>query len=385
MQNSKIAIIMTGLMFFSFPVFGEFDFLEIEGVDDDSTASDTADTQTNTADEKQNTEIAEDNSDDFFGSYIDDVETQEKAVISARRILQQKPKILTLRQRPQFTKKAVSDLNKDTAAPKNSAEENQADDTTTDPQKDFENEDFSDNILSMQQLQERRKQAEEQVKAQREQALIEQKQAAVQQKREELKEKLTPAPFGLYWDATMDEIKELGFELKPAARKDYEQVYQVTNVKQQSNNFRDIIAIFGVDNHLWCIFAQGNLLDDDARASKVLDLYHKYYKALEQKYGNAHQYFTPYKYEEELIEGEGENQKTTVVTHENPLGGDNFLRELQEGKAFLYATFENGTIGATLGVSVDGSGKSYISLDYKNLRLMNKEQNEGYNRLLEDI
>ena len=47
-----------------------------------------------------------------------------------------------------------------------------------------------------------------------------------------------------------------------------------------------------------------------------------------------------------------------------------FLKELQNGEAFLYATFENGKVGAALSVNVDGSGQSYITVEYKNLTIM---------------
>ena len=67
------------------------------------------------------------------------------------------------------------------------------------------------------------------------------------------------------------------------------------------------------------------------------------------------------------------------------MGGDNFLQELQEGKAILYATFQNEKIGVTLGVSVDGAGKSYISIDYKDFALMESEKQTILNKTIEDL
>lgn len=200
-----------------------------------------------------------------------------------------------------------------------------------------------------------------------------------------LKAKYQSAPFGLYWAASQENVKKFGFELLPAERKDYKNVFQVANPQQKNNTFAYIIAIFGMQDKLWCIYAQGIPQEDDAKATKVLALYHRYFEALSAKYGNAEEHFEPYTYEERLIKGEGEKKKVITVTKQNPLGGDNFLQELQEGKAVLYATFQNDKIGVTLGVSVDGDGKSYISVDYKDFALMDSEQQTILNRTIEDL
>lgn len=200
-----------------------------------------------------------------------------------------------------------------------------------------------------------------------------------------LKAKYQSAPFGLYWAASQENIKKFGFEMLPAERKDYKNVFQVVNPQQKNNTFAYIIAIFGMQDKLWCVYAQGIPQEDDAKATKVLALYHRYFEALSAKYGNAEEHFEPYTYEERLIKGEGEKKKVITVTKQNPLGGDNFLQELQEGKAVLYATFQNDKIGVTLGVSVDGDGKSYISVDYKDFALMDSEQQTILNRTIEDL
>ena len=61
------------------------------------------------------------------------------------------------------------------------------------------------------------------------------------------------------------------------------------------------------------------------------------------------------------------------------------IRVLEQGKAVLYATFQNDKIGVTLGVSVDGDGKSYISVDYKDFALMDSEQQTILNKTIEDL
>ena len=58
-----------------------------------------------------------------------------------------------------------------------------------------------------------------------------------------------------------------------------------------------------------------------------------------------------------------------------------FLKELQTGKAELYATFHNSTIGVTLSVYVDEKELGQLVLDYKNLPLMKKEKEAFINTL----
>ena len=269
---------------------------------------------------------------------VDEEQTKENATDSARKLLYQKPEILSLRQNQ------IKSLKESVEAGKALKEK-----------------------------------VENKVKEEKVKELTE------EEKLEILRSQFAVAPLGLYWGASKEDLEKLGFKFKSAERKDYKSVYQVLNPKQKNDTFRQITAIFGVQNKLWCIYAQGQLLKDDAKASQVLELYHKYYKALATKYGNAQQHFSPYTYEEQLIKGEGDKKVVETITKQNPLGGDNFLKELQEGKAILYATFQNDKTGVTLGVSVDGDGNSYISIDYKDFGLLESEKETTLNKAIEDI
>ena len=63
------------------------------------------------------------------------------------------------------------------------------------------------------------------------------------------------------------------------------------------------------------------------------------------------------------------------------MGNTNFLSQLQDGTATLYSTFEGNGIGAALTLNVDGDGKSYIVIDYKNLNILKERENETLNIL----
>ncbi len=303
----------------------------IELLDNESTAPET------------NSQTAEANAaaaTDYLDDYIDGVETEKKAQNTARALLNQKPQILNLRQ---------------------------------------------NEIKTLEKLKERTAEIQKKSQPSVKIETLPDKEETKEEILQKLRDSLQAAPMGLYWAATQEQIQELGFELKPAERKDYKNVFQVLNPQQNNNTFALTTAIFGLQNKLWCIYAQGALLNDDAQASQVLALYRRYYEALSKKYGNAQEHFEPYTYQEQLIEGEGSAKTVRTVTKQNPLGGTNFLKELQEGKAVLYATFKNDEIGVTLGISVDGDGKSSISIDYKNFALMDSEQQTVLSKTIEDL
>lgn len=213
----------------------------------------------------------------------------------------------------------------------------------------------------------------------------EKKKTELEQKIELIKHEHEVAPFGLYWGINKEETEILGFTLQSAERKDYQNVYKIDNPKQNIKTFDIVTAIFGEQDKLWCIFAQSAPQKDTPQASEVLALYRKYYDALALKYGNAKQYYTPNTYTEELADDEEDKSNKKPVIQTNAIGNDNFLEELQNGTAVLYATFENDNVGITLGVSVDGNSQSYISLDYKNLKIMEEEVKTKLNNLISDI
>lgn len=190
------------------------------------------------------------------------------------------------------------------------------------------------------------------------------------------------APFGLIWGATTKKIENLGVNLTPTGEKDYMNNYSATNLPNSLHDFRNVILTFGINNSLWRIIAYGNFIQDDPEASGVMAMYRQYYKLLSQKYGNAQEFYTPNVINVDVTTTDSKGKPQTVTEQkEQAIGNPNFLSELQNGTAELYATFENGMIGAALSVNVDGSGQSYITVDYKNLNLMKERDNEALNAL----
>lgn len=183
--------------------------------------------------------------------------------------------------------------------------------------------------------------------------------------------RLSPAPFGLSWGASIDATKDMGVILAKVEEKDYKNSFRATHLPKPLKDFRTVNVTFGEENELWRIIAYGVLMDDDNQAARVLRQYRIYYDLLNAKYGNGQQFFTPRVYNVDVTDAQG---KVHQEKKEEELGAPGFLQSLEKGEATLYATFNNQEVGAALSVNVDGSGKSYIVIDYKNLKILRNRE-----------
>ncbi len=208
------------------------------------------------------------------------------------------------------------------------------------------------------------------------------KPAAVVSKPVDTTTKYGEAPFGLSWGATYNQTKALGVDMQKVERKDSVNDFIVTKLPKPLADFRQVIVSFGENNSLWRLSAYGKLIDDNASAAKAVHLYRKYYKLLAQKYGNAKEFYTPkITIVEKTVKDEYGKDKIETEKISEPIGGANFLQELKSGEAVLYATFEDENVGAALAVNVDGDGKSYIVVDYTNLRIFREREQKTLDAL----
>ena len=109
-----------------------------------------------------------------------------------------------------------------------------------------------------------------------------------------------------------------------------------------------------------------------------IKMYQTYAKFLEQKYGHKQEFFTPATISVTKQNAQG---KDYTVQESAPLGNPDFLQQLQSGAATLYSTYYNQEVGAALAVNVDGNGKSYIVIDYKNLPILQAREKETIDAL----
>jgi len=187
---------------------------------------------------------------------------------------------------------------------------------------------------------------------------------------------LSPAPFGLYWGATILDTQNADVSLVRIDEKDYPDSYSATDLPKGIRDFNKVYLSFGIENALWRIIAYSTPEKDTPSAEYGLRLYQRFYKMLERKYGNTKEYFTP-----RPVNKEQTYKDAHLSSPDTSIGNPNFLSDLQIGGAELYSTFENEEVIAALTLNVDGSGQSYIVIEYKNKRIMQSREDETYDAL----
>ena len=123
-------------------------------------------------------------------------------------------------------------------------------------------------------------------------------------------------------------------------------------------------------------------IEDDDKATKGLAEYQKFYDMLNDKYGNAQEFFTPavLNVDEETTDEKGEKVhkiKQKIIDR----GEEGFKEKLMRGESTLYSIFETDHIGVTLALLADGNGNTFIVVDYKNLTKDDTEREELYDAL----
>ena len=186
------------------------------------------------------------------------------------------------------------------------------------------------------------------------------------------------APFGLVWGATVAATRNQGITLTDIDESNYQNNFNATHLPKPLQDITQVDLTFGIEDELWRILAYGKRLDDDASASKVMKMYQTYAGLLEQKYGHKQEFFTPATISVTKQNAQGKNY---TVQEQAPLGNPDFLQQLQSGAATLYSTYYNQEVGAALAVNVDGDGKSYIVIDYKNLPILQAREKETLDAL----
>lgn len=179
-------------------------------------------------------------------------------------------------------------------------------------------------------------------------------------------EHLQKAPFGLFWGETMEQAQARGFTFLPAKLENAVNVFAVNNSAESNKPFNNIVVVFGEQNHLNAIYAEGLYMKDSPQADKVLNIYERYFAALQQKYGNAKEYFE-------------------AADKDSPRGNDIFLQQLQQQKASLFAVFGNENIRITLAIDVNEKAQSRITLDYENLSIQQQDKEAALNSLMEEL
>ena len=168
------------------------------------------------------------------------------------------------------------------------------------------------------------------------------------QKEKEDEEKDAPlrkiAPFGVYWGASREDIKNMGVNLTGVVdAKNFG--YSAEDLPRAVKDF-NVRLYFSENDSLWKIVADSVLKEDNSGATNALALYKKYYDFLQKKYGPC---------EEEYKEKEGIK-----------IGQNGFFKALQNEDAKLSCSFSADDVSAVLKVITDDENRSGISIEYEN-------------------
>ena len=182
------------------------------------------------------------------------------------------------------------------------------------------------------------------------------------------------APFGLLWLAPQEKIESLGVILTQKNIKDSPNSFIAEHLPKSVSAFESVLVSFGESDMLWRIAGYGIPLADDENATNGLKEYHKFYNIFEEKYGNAEEFYTAavVNVDEEVILKDGTTSH--VIKQKFIEKGDNdFKQKLMTGESVLYATFHNDLVSVTLALMVNGDGKTFVVVDYKNLKINDLE------------
>ncbi len=179
------------------------------------------------------------------------------------------------------------------------------------------------------------------------------------------------APFGLAWGSDIADTRMQGVQLTAADMEDYTNSFLAQNLPKPIDFFERVYVVFGDEDELYRILAYSKQIDDDAAASKILRQYNSYAALLEKKYGNKEQSFTPAVITKTVKNAQGRDE---TIQEPSPIGNPIFLSQLQNGSAVLFSTYHNDNVAAALSIGVDGNEKSYIVIDYKNLKILKKQE-----------
>jgi hypothetical protein len=155
----------------------------------------------------------------------------------------------------------------------------------------------------------------------------------------------TPAPFGLSWLLTAEQVRELGVSLNEAATADFGTSYTATNLPKALADLETVFLSFGYDDRLYRVAAISREFSNDQYGISV----RKRYDELAAALGKA---YTP---------GEKHHRPSTDSFFGKP---ENFSYALSRGEAYWFSLFSSSEADIELSVGGSGSSDAYWRLIY---------------------
>ncbi|MDD4556385.1 MAG: hypothetical protein PHE89_03545 [Alphaproteobacteria bacterium] len=186
------------------------------------------------------------------------------------------------------------------------------------------------------------------------------------------------APFGLNWGTSQQYVRNNnGVILTDISTKENVLSFSANLLPKNIADFDNYILNFGYENKLWHIIAHSRPKTDDASLTLGLNEYDKYAKLLSRKYKDKTEFFSAKTSVVEEVKKQPNGKEEIIKTEvKSEIGDQNFKKDIQSGDVSLYSLFEGGDVGVALALNVDKDGKSYITIEYKSMKLIKEREDK---------
>ena len=154
-----------------------------------------------------------------------------------------------------------------------------------------------------------------------------------------------PAPFGLTWLASAQEIETLGVKLTEVTMADFGESYSATSLPKALSDLETVVLSFGYDDQLYRVGAISREFENDQYGIRVRERYEELRTALSRTYKAG-------------------TQRHVASTDSFFGKPDNFLYSLYKGEAYWYSLFSSSEADIELSLDATGSSDGYWRVIY---------------------
>jgi hypothetical protein len=149
-----------------------------------------------------------------------------------------------------------------------------------------------------------------------------------------------PAPFGLTWGISSDEVRKTGAKLTAnAGQSDYGTSFSATDLSKVLSDTESVILFFGFKDKLWRIAAAGHPMGPDPSGSQAVARYQELATVLSDRHGRG--------------------VETDVRDHEVWKGPNEYVMSIRQGRSFRYTDFHSSNVNVELSVRAADSDRAY--------------------------
>ncbi len=149
-----------------------------------------------------------------------------------------------------------------------------------------------------------------------------------------------PAPFGLTWGMSSDQVRKTGARLTAnAGRSEFGAAFAASDLSKVLSDTESVFLFFGYKDKLWRIAAAGRQMGPDPSGSQAVARYQELAAVLSDRYGRG--------------------VETDTRDREMWKGPNEYVMSIRQGRAHRYTNFHSTNVDVELSVRAADSDKSY--------------------------